>query len=169
MRLRALPRCYFEQAGEHVAALLGSRYAPDGPVALFGSRDHEIDTRPIDAWLRDLGVPRALPTMVDNDLVFRLIERPIDQLARDTLGIPTPAEDCPVIHLSACALALLPGLAFDGQRGRLGYGRGFYDRALASSTAPTAGILTDAQWVERVPMDAWDLRPDQVISPLRAH
>jgi 5-formyltetrahydrofolate cyclo-ligase len=58
---------------------------------------------------------------------------------------------------------LVPGLAFDPQGGRLGRGKGYYDRFLGSTTSffsdvYTLGIGMDKQLVERVPMGSQDRR-----------
>jgi 5-formyltetrahydrofolate cyclo-ligase len=64
---------------------------------------------------------------------------------------------------------LVPGVAFDPQGGRLGYGGGYYDRLLPllpSMTRRVAGAF-ELQVVERVPAAPHDLRVDAVITELR--
>ncbi len=61
-------------------------------------------------------------------------------------------------------LALVPGLAFDAQGGRLGRGGGFYDKLLAgrSKAATLVGVCFAAQRVEQLPLAAHDVLMDVV-------
>jgi 5-formyltetrahydrofolate cyclo-ligase len=57
-------------------------------------------------------------------------------------------------------LALIPGLAFDLQGGRMGYGKGFYDRLLSKSSfnqVLTCGLAFSCQLVPHVQMEQWDV------------
>lgn len=59
-------------------------------------------------------------------------------------------------------LLLMPGVAFDGSRNRIGYGKGFYDRYLKerSRLQETAiGVGYTCQLVERIPLEENDVRP----------
>ena len=63
-------------------------------------------------------------------------------------------------------LMLMPGVAFDRFRGRLGYGRGFYDRFLQDKPQlqqRTIGVGYRCQIVEELPVSAYDVKPYQVI------
>ena len=63
-------------------------------------------------------------------------------------------------------LMLMPGAAFDGFRGRIGYGKGFYDRFLQDKPQlqlRTIGVGYLCQLVEELPMWEQDVRPYQVI------
>lgn len=63
-------------------------------------------------------------------------------------------------------LMLMPGVAFDPLRNRMGYGKGFYDRFLADKEKlqlRTIGVGYTCQMVERVPGGEKDIRPCQVI------
>ena len=61
------------------------------------------------------------------------------------------------------ALILLPGLAFDRQGHRLGYGGGYYDRFFAQSSCLTlAGFCFSFQLCREVPADPWDVAMDAV-------
>jgi len=64
-------------------------------------------------------------------------------------------------------LVVTPGLAFDSSGGRLGHGGGHYDRLLAGTTMQQAfkvGLALECQMVERVPMNARDIRLDAVVT-----
>lgn len=65
-------------------------------------------------------------------------------------------------------LAVIPGMAFDSQGNRLGRGKGYYDRFLASlasrSSAPyTIGLCFPFQKVERIPTTPYDIPVDEVL------
>lgn len=63
-------------------------------------------------------------------------------------------------------LMLMPGVAFDRFRGRLGYGRGFYDRFLQDKPQlqqRTIGVGYRCQLVEELPVSEYDVKPYQVI------
>jgi 5-formyltetrahydrofolate cyclo-ligase len=141
-------------------------------VALFAGLRGEIAMEPVDAQLRSLGLRRVLPTIVGGDLVFRALpgDVPIEELPRDRLGIPDPPSAFAPLPLEQCRLVLVPGLAFDPQGGRLGRGRGFYDRALlamrnAGGSAPALALGLDVQRVERVPTGPEDMRMDGLCTP----
>ena len=56
-------------------------------------------------------------------------------------------------------LALVPGLCFDEEGTRLGYGRGYFDRFLGRlpTGVPRVGVAYDALVVARLPREAHDL------------
>lgn len=62
-------------------------------------------------------------------------------------------------------LLLMPGVAFDRERGRMGYGKGFYDRFLeAFPGVPSAALAFDCQIAKKVPIEAHDRKPDRIIT-----
>ncbi len=63
-------------------------------------------------------------------------------------------------------LVVVPGLAFDASGRRLGRGYGYYDRFLAAlgGTALTVGLAFTWQLVPEVPVDAWDVPVDAVVT-----
>ncbi len=63
-------------------------------------------------------------------------------------------------------LVVVPGLAFDPGGRRLGQGYGYYDRFLAAlgGTALTVGLAFSWQLVPEVPVDAWDVPVDAVVT-----
>lgn len=67
-------------------------------------------------------------------------------------------------EVGECAMLIVPLLAFDRAGHRLGYGRGFYDRLLAVSTAPAIGVAFAAQELAALPHDPHDLPLDWIVT-----
>lgn len=62
-------------------------------------------------------------------------------------------------------LILVPGAVFDRERGRMGYGKGFYDRYLAAFPGLiSAALAFDCQIARKVPVEEHDKRPDMIIT-----
>jgi len=83
-------------------------------------------------------------------------------------GIPQPAPAAPEM---APDVLLVPLIAADVDRSRLGQGKGHYDRALASLAARkpirAIGLAWDVQIVAELPTDPWDVPLDLVVTPTR--
>ncbi len=62
---------------------------------------------------------------------------------------------------------VVPGVAFDAQGGRLGHGRGHFDRLLAQSGALLVGLCFENRLVEAVPLEPHDVRMDVVATEKR--
>ena len=62
-------------------------------------------------------------------------------------------------------LVLLPGSAFDRNRNRIGYGKGFYDKYLIKHQQyRTLALAFEFQVVDSIPTDSYDIRPDGIIT-----
>lgn len=61
-------------------------------------------------------------------------------------------------------LVVVPGVCFDKDKGRVGRGKGYYDRILKEIKAFKIGICFDCQLLSKVPADEWDVKMDQVMT-----
>ncbi len=154
-----------ERLRENALALPQLRGGDIGPVSGYWPIRGEIDPRPLMVALHDLGVPLALPVIVDGDLVFR-VWKPWEPLVPaggfGTLGPPAEAE---VVNPR---ILLTPLAAFDRAGNRVGYGMGFYDRAISRLAAlgpvTAIGIAYACQEVAAVPATGRDRRLDVVVT-----
>lgn len=88
----------------------------------------------------------------------------IAKMKKGYMGIMEPEGGNAVL---TCGLMFVPGLAFDKNGGRLGYGGGFYDSYIKNAgdmevDIKTVGLCFSEQVIEEVPMMAKDMRVDEV-------
>jgi 5-formyltetrahydrofolate cyclo-ligase len=97
----------------------------------------------------------------------RLLAHPYDpaRLVRHRFGMLEPAPDLPVIEPGTLDVILVPGVAFDRQGGRLGFGGGFYDRFLPTTPALRVAATYDECLCEALPCGEHDQRMDWVVTP----
>ncbi len=135
-----------------------------GPLSGFWPIRSEIDPRPAMLRFATLGISLALPVVTGAELVFRLW-RPGEELARGPFGLSEPFADAPSLDPVAM---LVPLAAFDRRGHRIGYGAGFYDRAIARLSPKrrpfTIGVAFSAQEIDAVPDEAHDQPLDRIIT-----
>jgi len=136
-------------------------------IFVFVSFGSEVDThRIIHRALADnkvVGVPR-IPSKERGIEVYRI--EGFHDLEERYYKILEPKEHCSPIAPEEIDLILMPGLAFDLQGGRVGYGAGFYDRFLHRLQRPVDKIALAYQFqvFDKVPFDAFDVRIDGIIT-----
>ncbi len=105
--------------------------------------------------------------------IFRLED--FAQLEKKSFGLLEPKEelieDSPKPSEHEIDLIIVPGLAFDSQLNRLGYGRGHYDRLLANELPESyrIAIAFEEQIVERIPTEKFDEPMDEVVTDLNRY
>jgi 5-formyltetrahydrofolate cyclo-ligase len=132
------------------------------PVSGFWPIRSEIDVTPLLEALHARGQAIGLPALARPAMVFRLW-RPGDELVRRGFGLSEPAPEAPEI----CPRAMIvPLAAFDRQGGRIGYGKGHYDTAIAAierlHPVLTIGVAFSVQEVPEVPLEPHDRRIDWI-------
>lgn len=118
--------------------------------------NQEVRTVPIlERALAD-GKKVAVPKVYGNEMKFIYLTD-LTQVEVGYAGIPEPVADGPVAD-DPTALVLMPGLAFDKEGRRIGYGGGFYDKFLAQEPEhPTIALCYDFQMVSQLPTEEFDI------------
>ncbi len=134
-------------------------------LALYLPIGSEVDTSTLLSALHADGIALSLPRTTLNGLDFHRFASG-DEIHYGEYREPRPSAQAPR-HEPQMIFA--PLLAFDKTGGRLGWGGGYYDRALAArrrnAKAPVyVGLGFAAQQVERVPMEAHDQKLDIIIT-----
>ena len=92
------------------------------------------------------------------ELIPRRIQSQKTELVRHRYGMLEPNATCPIFPTEHLQLIVVPGIAFDRNGYRLGYGKGFYDRFLMKCPhAATIGLAYQIQLVEDTFPQAWDM------------
>lgn len=118
-------------------------------------------TRMLSRALAD-GKRVAVPKVYGDTIKFILLSD-LTQVAKGYAGIPEPVADGPVAA-DPTALVLMPGLAFDPEGHRLGYGGGFYDKFLAAEPDhPTLALCYDFQMLPHLDTENYDIPVDRVL------
>ena len=134
------------------------------PVGGYWPIRSEVDPRPLMEALLERGQDVALSQVLHPHLSWRLW-RPGDVLVKGGFGVREPGPDAPEVFPRAL---LVPLVAFDRRGGRIGYGKGYYDRAIAALEAQhpilTIGLAYAVQEIEQVPVEDHDRHLDVVIT-----
>ena len=133
----------------------------------IGALPGEVETWRLAAACLAAGKTLLCPRVVGDQLELRRV-RALDELDRGAFGLWEPdPQRAPRVAAERVDLFLLPGLAFDRRGGRLGMGRGFYDRLLRELNAPRIGLAYELQLLEATPVDAHDARMHKVVTELQ--
>jgi 5-formyltetrahydrofolate cyclo-ligase len=149
---------------EHGAA--GLDVSPGAVVSGFFPIRSEADIRPLMAALKARGARLCLPVILDKQtIVFRELVAGAE-LVPMGFGTFGPGPEAKVLEPT---LMLVPLSAFDAQGQRIGYGGGYYDRAIErmhkkGHQPQLIGIAFDCQEVASVPAEPHDVRLHAILT-----
>ena len=124
--------------------------------------NQEVRTVPmLEQALRD-GKKVAVPKCYGSEMEFIYLDD-LTKVEKGYSNIPEPIEDGPIAR-DKSALVLMPGLAFDPQGHRIGYGGGFYDKYLSAEPGhPTLALCYEFQMLPHLETEVHDIPVDTVI------
>jgi 5-formyltetrahydrofolate cyclo-ligase len=137
--------------------------------ACYSPCKSEFDTSEIVNAILQANKQCYLPVVQGETLLFRQYEKGMTLVA-NAFGILEPPSSASLISPEALDVVIVPLLAFDEQRNRLGTGGGYYDKTFQFKTAhPTArpllvGLGYDVQKADHLPADSWDIKLDAVVT-----
>ncbi|MBB3595568.1 5-formyltetrahydrofolate cyclo-ligase [Rhizobium sp. BK529] len=141
-------------------------FEPDTIVSGFLPIRSEADLRPLMARWRGRGARLCVPAIIDKQtIVFRELVHGA-ALISTGFGTVGPTEDAPALDPD---IMLVPLSAFDSRGHRIGYGAGYYDRAIhrlrqKGLSPKLIGIAFDCQEVAEVPAEPHDISLDAILT-----
>ena len=128
-------------------------------IAFYNSTKDEVDTHKLIEYARSQGKTVLLPRTISYDLIFFAINENTRYITSD-FGITEPANGM-VYSPEKIDLVIVPGIAFDKEGNRIGYGGGYYDRYLEWSKLPSIAICFQEQILdETIPAEEYDMKVD---------
>jgi len=133
----------------------------------YVSMDREVQTRKlIEKGIRDgkrVCVPRVVPRQ---QMLAVPITNPAVELEKGFYGVLEPIAQLPSVSPQEVDLVIVPGLIFDREGYRIGYGGGYYDKYLENlpSHCRTVGLAFHTLITDRIPREAHDKKVMLVIT-----
>lgn len=153
----------------HTALFARPEWNDARTVLLFASMRTEVDTGPIERRARSEGKIVAAPRMNEDmtDLDPRVWDDGVAPYEQGRLA-PEPPPDAPRMDVATIDLVVVPALALSPEGARIGYGKGFYDRLLATiPRARRVAVAFDFQLIAEVPETPGDERVHVIVTDQR--
>ena len=160
-----------EDSNKIADKLLNSPWFKDSnQLFCYVSFNQEVITNHIILTALEQNKKVAVPKIVDHEMKFYYINS-LEELKPGILGIPEPfsGEEAIPSHTEE-SLCIVPGLAFDRQRNRIGYGKGYYDKFFTKymdKSIRKIALSFDFQIYENLPAEEYDKKVDYIITPTR--
>ena len=122
----------------------------------------EIDIAPLIHKLLINNITVVTPKTLKNRKLQNLVLNSLEEIEEGVFGTFHPANS--VEHTGVFDFIIVPGLAFDSNNYRLGYGGGYYDNFLVNHpNAYKVGIFYPIQKVDKVPIEPHDVKLDEIV------
>ena len=136
---------------------------------LFAPKKEEVNLLPLVKLAWKQGKIVAFPRCdVGSETISFFELAPGEKLFPGAFGIYEPGAEAKPCEPDAHTLCLVPGLTFDRTGNRLGYGKGYYDRFLATFPGISAGVVYDEFLSDALPPEDWDRPVDLLFTDKNA-
>lgn len=144
-----------------------SSFALSRVIFIYVSFAKEVDTHHIINFALSQGKTVCVPKVINSTGVMKVLKiDSLNSMCKSSYGILEPQEDAIEIPKKEIDLALVPGLAFDLDGGRIGYGGGYYDRFLSGIRKDVLklGLAYNFQIMDKIQTEAFDVPIDGIIT-----
>ena len=153
-----------ENVIKHIKRL--SVYKNADAVYFYMAAGNEINVTPLFEECLKNGTKCVFPRVINDFRMDFYVVHDLEELKEGYKGIREPDWNCPVYkEYRENTLMLVPGVVFDRHGGRVGMGKGFYDRYIYSHRPDCLlGVCGEYQLEDNVPMDKNDIFMDMVVT-----
>lgn len=131
-------------------------------ILIYINNGEEVSTTKIIQKAWELGKWVAAPKTKKQEINFYTFSA-FSELKTGPYGILEPTDK--ELVESQDALVIMPGVVFDYNRNRIGYGGGYYDRYLSSHNIfKSMALAYDCQLIKEVPHDEYDVKPNIIVT-----
>ncbi len=160
----SLPEALRQELSRQICALLTEWqvFREAEAIYFYYPLGSEADLLPAARLVLEQGKTAAFPRTAGEQMDFYQV-RSLEEFREGAFHVMEPAGGLRMQEKAP--LILVPGLAFDRRKGRVGYGKAYYDRYFRQFPhAVKAGICMEGQLAERIPMEAHDIWMDYLVT-----
>ncbi|MBQ6282897.1 MAG: 5-formyltetrahydrofolate cyclo-ligase [Bacilli bacterium] len=128
-------------------------------IALYKNLGSEVKTNELINYALNDNKIVVLPKVIGNTLVFYKTDN--KSFTKSKYNIYEPIETDIVDNID---LFIVPGICFDKYKNRLGFGKGYYDRALKTNSKKIGICFEEQIYENRIKVDPFDIRMDKIIT-----
>ena len=136
-------------------------------IAIYNNLTQEVSTKELIKYSLNHNKIVLLPRVNNNEMIFYKITTLNDFFIKSPFGIqePLPIKENQ-INSDKIDLMIIPGVCFDKEKNRLGFGKGYYDKYLENTNIKKIGICFEDQVLRDkiIPTDKYDIKMDIVIT-----
>lgn len=142
------------------------QYQNSSLILTYVSKDIEVDTLMLIKQAWEDGKQVAVPKCIDGTRRMEFFYvTDFDMLEPSTFGVLEPKTDiCQKVDSFKNSLCIVPGMSFDYEGYRLGYGKGYYDRFLSDYTGETFGLCYSCCVSRHLPRGQYDKAADVLVT-----
>ncbi len=167
-KVRSLKQPYTTDELQRLSILLWNKieessfFKEASVILLYWSLPDEVSTHDfIKKWSAAKTI--ILPSISGSDLILKQYKGEENLIAGEGLRIPEPQGAAYPLSENI-DLIIVPGIAFDREKNRLGRGKGYYDRLLDRYPCPKVGVCFHFQLFDTIPVELHDRKMDFVVS-----
>lgn len=134
-------------------------------VLVYSDFDGEVKTAHLTGWLLYQGAQVFLPVVYQKEMYAANIKSAVLELS--CFGVAQPKyEQAEMIEPDQLDIIIVPGVAFDRAKNRIGFGGGYYDAFLKRAIhAQKIALAYDFQLLDQVMQEAHDVKMDMIVTP----
>lgn len=133
-------------------------------IGIYYSLPSEVDTHTLIEYALSIGKVVCLPKIVKDEMKFYKIDYGT-RLKKSKFGVlEPPSKKVNLILVDDIDLLIVPGICFDINRNRIGFGKGYYDKYISNHYINTIGICFSEQIIDHIKTDKHDVKVNKLIT-----